>query len=482
MNRVYEFAIRLNDLVSPTLQRVSRQYSGTVSRMQGLTNKFTSMFKGASQSVDELRKKLDGLKGRRDLMVDTRQIRQANREIQQLESRMERLQNGGRRGGSSGGGLMGMARSALPALGLAGLLAGAGSLATSGMDREQTKVAYRQFLGNDTDRRMGELNQFANVTPYTNEEVYAGGRNLLSSKVSGGELIGKMTNIGNMAAASQKDFTELTGAYAKIKSKGFADSGELHQEFGGTQLMEQLKKNLGVNGEGLFKMAEKRQVRFEDVDKAIADLSKKGGAYDGALDKLSATAGGKLSTFIGTLQDKMATWAEKLNPLLGKAFDFGTSLISQIDPLIEKLTPLFVKLWSATEPLRDLFAQLWDFAGRLWTQLVNLTSGGNGLKVVFDLLASVVWVVSTAMKYAGELILWIIDGPLGYLAIAIGGLTVAWTLFNIVASLNPFTIWITAIGLVATGIKYAWDNMDGFRYAIIRMWEVGKSGSRFSVA
>ncbi|MGA0556529.1 tape measure protein [Larkinella sp. VNQ87] len=493
----YSWAFRLQDLVSPTLMQISQRYGSTVSTMQRLTERLQSGFSRAAQTVDQLkrkmgfakeghsidslRQKLDALTRQRDLSLDLGEVRRANREIDALERKLNKLESSGKKsggllGGLLGGGLMGSVTGLVVG---GGLLAGAGQLLQSGMNREQTKVAYEQFVGKEgVDQLMGKLNNFANVTPYSNEQVYGAGRALLAAKVSANELESKMTNIGNMAAVSQKDFEEMSAAYAKIKAKGFIDSGELHQEFGGTLLMDQLKKDLGVTGEELFKLAEDRKIRFEDVDRAIANLSANGGAYQGGLDKLSQTAGGKWSTFTGTLQDKLATWAEKLNPFLGKIFDFGTALIGQIDPFLAKLAPLgegFMKVWDALQPVRDLLADLFTVVTNLLSPFSSMESNVSGLNVVLEIFADVVWVISTAVKWVGELILWLADSAIVKAILVVGLLVKGWWALNAAMYANPVGAVIAAIVALVAMIKYAWDNVEWFRNSLIKLWEVGKA-------
>lgn len=491
----YSFILRLQDLMSGPLARVSATYSRSVSQWEGLTRRFQSSFSRAAQSVEQLKRKfsfgresasvdglrtkLEALTKRRDLSVNTSEIKAANREIDQLQKQMDKLQ-GKKGGGGSSGGLMAMAA---PYVGAAMLATGIGAFAKSGMDREQTKVAFEQFVGKQgVDPMMNQLNKFADVTPYSNEDVYGAGRTLLSAKVDPKFLNATMTQIGNMAAVSQKDFGELSSAYAKIKQKGFADSGELHQEFGGTAVMDQLKKDLGVNGEQLFKLAEQRKIRFEDIQTSIENLSEKGGLYEGGLEKLSNTAGGKWSTFLGTLQNKITTWAEKLNPLLSKAFDFGTSLLGQIDPLLAKLQPVFDvvvngvgQLWAATEPVRDLLSDLWNWVVSLVSGFGGLAGGTSGLTVLFDVLAAVVWTVSTGINWLGSLLLWLADSPLVMLIAVIWGATYAWGALNAVIMANPFAAVIVGIVAIVAALRYAWQHFDGFREGIIRTWAVIKS-------
>ncbi|MEZ0611930.1 tape measure protein [Fibrella sp. WM1] len=495
----YEFLFKLRDLISPALMQVQGRFDGVLGRMRNGMSRFQGMISrsattigqlrdklmglgSANRTIDGLNKRLDELTKRRDVTTSWSGLRTLNRQIEQTEKKLERMRSVGRTDGEKGwfGNMMGKAA---PFLGAAALGAGAISFAQSGMDREQTKVAFEQFVGKQgVDPLMGQLNKFADVTPYSNEDVYGSARTLLSAKVNPAQLNSVMTQIGNMAAVSQKDFGELSAAYGKILQKGFIDGGELHQEFGGTALMDQLKKTLKVDGEGLFKMAEKRQIRAADVATAIENLSEKGELYSGGLDKLSQTAGGKWSTFLGTLENKFATWAEGLNPMLGKLFDFGTDLLSKIDPMLEKLQPVFavirdgmMQVWDATAPLRDLFGQLWDVIVNLFAAFGNLTGGASGLSTVFDILSAVVWTISTALKYVGQLVLWLADSWIVKLIGVVWLCVRAWSALNVAMAANPIGLTVVALAALIAGLKYAWDHVEGFRRAILTLWEVAKS-------
>lgn len=490
----YGFNINLNGNVLAVLTQWQSSFgnlSGTIdrfagmaqSRAQGIAARFRGAFGSATQSVEELRKKMDQLKGKRNLLVDTRHIKAANREIDQLEAKIKHLEGMGVTPGKDkaggGGGLWGMARGALPALGVAGLIAGAGSFAQAGMDRQQTQVAFEQFVGKEGVKPlMGQMNRFADVTPYSNEDVYGAGRNLLAARVSTGDLNQKMTNIGNLSAVSQKDFGETARAYAMAKQRGVVGNDLLSNQFSGTAVSEQLQKNLGVNGDQLFKMAEQRKVRFSDLDKALSDLSAKGGLYEGGLDKLSATAGGKLSTFMGTMGNKIAEWAASQNSVFGSIFDVGSEFLAKMQPIEDA----FGRLIQAFAPLKESFTGLLVSFGLI---------GDKGLQVqgIIDLIAGTINILATAIS--------VITSPVGQLILLFMGLAKAALLLNAylfvtnaegvvpliatfqklwaVVLANPFGLAIAALVAVGTALKWAWDNVDGFREGLIKVWEVAKS-------
>ncbi|MFC5408006.1 tape measure protein [Larkinella bovis] len=474
----YDFIIRLQDLMSPALLRLSQQYSGTMSTMQRLTQRFQSGFSRVAQTVDQLKRKLnftkegqsiDSLRGkldeltkRRDLMVGTGEIRKANREIESLERRMDKMQQLGRSSAGSGGsgGLLG----GLKGLILGGaMVAGVGSVLGQGMKAESTKLAYEQFAGAQAEPLYASLNQFANVTPFTNSEIMEGGRTMLAAGFDVNKIVPLMTDIGNVSAGSGKNYGELIAAVSKIKQKGFVDGGELHQEFGGTPLMDVLKKQMGVNGEELFKKAEKHQIKYADLEKALHTMSSGDGIFAGMLDKISKTAEGKWSTFTGSFEYKLQQWGEKLNPMLGKLFDFGTKILDNFGPVEEA----FGKLLSAFRPL-------WDTGKMILSLLSGIGGEGDTATKIINILAGAInalaYVVSAFTTPLGQLYLAgiAVFKMLGYLKVAMNALTIFMTS-------NPLTVWIVALGALVVGLKWAYDNVDWFRHSLIHLWEVGKS-------
>ena len=472
--RTYTFSINLGGNILERMQKLQQQYAG-FSKLERLAARFKSAFGSASQSVDELRKKLDGLKGKRDLMVGTSQIRRANQEIQQLEGRLNKLQNTGtRNGGSSGSGgswLGNLARGALPVIGVAGLMAGAGSLATSGMGAEQTKLAYSQFAGDQAAPLYERLNKFANDTSFSNDEILQGGRTLLAAGYNPDSIQPMMKTVGNISAGAGKNFGDMIGSVAKIKQKGFVDGGELHQEFGGTPLMETLKKNLGVDGDQLFKMAEKHQIRYDDLAKAMISMTTGKGIFTGYLEKDMATAKGKLSTFIGNLEYKFQQWGETQNGNLGKLFDFGTEFI-------DKMGPIEVAVGS----LIHAFAPLGETLKSILVRFGLMSEEGTSVQGIINTITTLINIMTTAVEVAAS--------PLGQLTLIFAGLykgIMMLTTFGIggmktalielwgVMLANPITAILIGLLAVATAFKYAWDNSEDFRKGILTMWEQVKS-------
>ncbi|GAB3734926.1 hypothetical protein [Spirosoma lituiforme] len=514
MNRVYEFAMRLKDLVSPQLARINATVSRTASTVQQATSRMQSGFARAGQSVEQLRRRLtfgreiqnidtlnrhlDGLTRRRDISVDTREIRQLNREIGQAEREMQRLQRlgGGGTGGAVGGGISGMlAGSVGGMLTTAALVAGAGAMLQQGIGREQTQMAYEQFTRDPAIARdlIAKQNRFADVTPFTNEEVMGAGRSMLSYGFKANDIVHQESMVGDVAAGVQTNFGELAGVYGKLKSKGFADTSDIWQFADrGIPILDALSKSLGKSKEEILKMAETRQIKFTDIEKAFESMTSKGGMFEGMLDKMSKTTGGKLSTLMGTVQNKIGMLAESLNPIISLLLEVGSGLFAALDPVFNAIMNLFKAfepLFIAIGKLLELFGIGGQQAGLLTVIMQLLATAINGVAWVVNLL-------STAIQYLVEnpILLFIASATLiilnlatitGWLVTLIGwiGTAFAWVValaesfwaFSAAMLACPAVWIVAAIAAIVAGIMWLWDNVEGFRHALIKLWEVAKS-------
>ncbi|MGA0555800.1 tape measure protein [Larkinella sp. VNQ87] len=493
----YSFTFQIFDRVSPVLMRISQQYSGTVSLMDRLTTRFQSGFSRVAQtveqlkrkmgfakegqSIDSLRQKLDALTKKRDLMVGTSEIRRANREIDLLERRMDRMQRLGRSSGSGGGGSGGLFSGLKGMLMGGALIAGIGQFAKAGMDREQTQMAFQQILKTPeaTKQVFDQLNKFADKTPYTNEQVYGAGRSLLVAGLTKDQMMPKMNTLGNVAAGVQTDFGELVDIYGKSKQKGFADTSDIWQYTDRKiPILAALQKVTGKDNATILKMAEQRKITSDLIDKAFEAMGGKGGQYDGMLETLSNSAGGKLSTFLGTMSNKIAEWSATQNSKLGSLFDFGTQLITNLGPVEEA----FGRLIDAFNPLWESFRGLLEMLGLVGKE-------GSAASLVIDVLAgtlnALAYVVSALTTPFGQILL-ALAGVFKVIMLVQTGLTILRTagitslmtamkaLWGVMLA-NPITAILIGITALAVGVKWAYDNLDWFRYGLIRVWEVGKS-------
>ncbi|WP_338875692.1 hypothetical protein WBJ53_08700 [Spirosoma sp. SC4-14] len=491
MSNVYQWIFQLQDRMSGPLREIYSRYSSTIAGMKSMTNRLKSSFAGATQSVEELRRKLEQLKGRRDLLINTSQIKAANKEIDVLQRKIDKLEGMGR---SKSGSLIGnFAREALPYAGAAALIAGAGSFFSSGISAEQTQIAYQQFAGSQAQDLIDKQNRFADATPFSNEEVLNTGRLMLGQGFKVNEILPNEQMVGDVAAGVQTDFGELMRVYAKAKSNVVVQNDILDQfSDRGIPILQTLGDMLGKTPQQIRKMAESGELNFGHLQAAFKKMTSEGGIFFGMLDKQSKSVGGRLSTFLGTIRSKITKLAESLNPILGMLLDIGNGLLTALEPVFAALQNLFKSfepLFSALGRLLAIFGITGEQGGLLTLVMNLLATAINGVAFIVNILASAIDFLTnnpvSAFIVAADIVILNLGTIVGWIATLVGWLGTAfsavvafaeaWWAANAAILACP-AVWIlAAIAVVVAGIVWAWENVEGFRNALIRLWEVAKA-------
>ena len=127
-----------------------------------------------------------------------RKMSRFNKETTQANSRMRKSQRGMNSMGVMAGKMGRM-------LGVAGMALGVFQLGKSiirlGADMEQTKVSFETLLGSTekAGKLVDDINQFANVTPFQNDQLFENAKLLLNFGMAGEKVIPTMKMIGDIS-------------------------------------------------------------------------------------------------------------------------------------------------------------------------------------------------------------------------------------------------------------------------------------------
>lgn len=271
------------------------------------------------------------------------QFKQLQSELSAVNARLREINqtaSAGRVAGAAGGGIFGTLGTlissggrALPVIGavitafqaLRGAFTGANNL-------EQLNVAFETFLGNaDAAKQVvGELIQFANVTPFETEQVTQAGKALLAFGFTAESLIPTLTQIGDVASGTGKDFNELVLIYGKAAAEGKIQNDTLNQlAEAGIPVYAELAKVLGVNQEQIRKLAEQGKIQFTDLQAVFTNLTAEGGRFNGLMERQSQTLGGLFSTFTSELKGVLTQLGTALAPLVKQILEVGIYLVQK---------------------------------------------------------------------------------------------------------------------------------------------------------
>lgn len=265
------------------------------------------------------------------------------------------------------GGLKRAALGVLTVTALLGTLTGASKL---GGEMESLQVSFETMLGSAEkgQETIRKLNQFSNVTPFTNDQVLKSSKSLLAYNIEAKELIPTLETLGNIAAGVGMDkMPNLILAFGQVKAATKLTGMELRQfTEAGVPLLDELSK---VTGKSVAVIKEKLipagEIGFSTVKKALEGLSQEGGRFFRLMDRQSVTFSGRMSTLKGKMQLVSIGAGEGINnflkPAINQAIDLTDSLLERMKPLDQQYKEqkdTVRKLSDETRPLIDRFEEL----------------------------------------------------------------------------------------------------------------------------
>ncbi len=294
--------------------------------------------------------------------------------------------------------------------GLGGLLAKLGGafavfegfkgIAKMGADLEQTRIQFETFTGTAAKGNavLADLQKFAQVTPFEDNQVIAAGRQLLAFGEDAQSLNPILTKLGNISSATGKDFNELVSLYGKNKLSGIIQGEDLNQlNDSGIPVMESLARQLGVTTGQVRKMGAEGKISFSMLNTAFDELGGPAGKWGDLMDKQSKTLAGRWSSLMGFAQNLGGKLGEMLVPFLGKIVDGGNAVLTFVSTNGDKISAMLAPLADAVQPLvaafSDVFAQF------------DVGQGSGGLLVaVFNGLATAISYLAPPLKIAAGLL------------------------------------------------------------------------------
>lgn len=393
----YEFILQLKDYASSSLQRVAASVGMTNTRVEGLNNTFRSTERSSNSFGDSMGatfKRLIGIVG---------------------------------------------------ALGISlGIVGSIKAVFNMGVEMEQTNIKFEVLLGSveKAKNMLGQLNEYANATPYSNEGIIKGAETMLGFGIAQEKIMGNMKMLGDVAMGNQEKLGGLSLVYSQIMATGRLMGQDLLQLINqGFNPLQVISENTGISMATLKDKMEKGAISANMIEEAFRLATSQGGRYKDMTDKMAHTAGGEFSTMLGTFRDQISrigmAFAEWVKPL----FVIGTVVSKNIIPFGHAVAGV-VKWIIEAKPLLFFFASIIAALG------VNFVIANAGF-----------WLFS-AQFYAYSAAVWLA--------------TAATSAFNFVMNMNPIAKVALVIGILITAVMALWNHWNGLRGVVMGTWEVLK--------
>ncbi len=331
MSNLLEFIVKMSDKMSSPLAQLGEKTRSTMTYMEKSVKQFQQQTNLAGKSINSLSTTIERLRSRRDAITilrsgDIVQVRAINSELHRLERQMNRLQtmNGSRLKTWGADAL-----NQIPGAGVIGnpLVMGGAAIAgllKFGSEQQQSRVKFQTLMGSQQggDKMFGDMQQYAAKTTFRQNDVIAAGEQLLNRGVAKGEVLGRLSQLGDIAGDSAERLQSLALAFGQMTGAGHLKGQDLNQmiDAGFNPLME-ISKKTGESYDSLTQKMEKGKISIQEVASALESATGPGGRYYQMQDKLSKTFGGKWSTFLDNFSITISKLGEKILPIAANALD-----------------------------------------------------------------------------------------------------------------------------------------------------------------
>lgn len=192
---------------------------------------------------------------------------------------------------------------------------------------QKIEIAFETILGSQekANALMAQLTETAAKTPFEMQDVTQGAKQLLAYGTSAEEVNDTLIRLGNIASGLSIPLGDLVQLYGTTMTQGRIFTQDLRQFMGrGIPLAKELAKQFGVTEAEVQQLVTNGKVGFEEVRKALENLTDEGGMFYQLMEKQSASLAGQYSN----LQDAITQMVNEIGQASQEMLSSGLSVAS----------------------------------------------------------------------------------------------------------------------------------------------------------
>ncbi len=177
-----------------------------------------------------------------------------------------------------------------------------------------------------------EMQRFNVKTPFDLDTIKQGTSMLLSAKTSLTDMNTKLTLFGNLSQGNSQKFISFINAFSKASAKGKADMEVLNVYIDqGVQIFDALGEVVGKTAKEIPKMASEGKISFNDLNKALENLTAQGGSYYGAMELGAKSLKGRKDALRESVKGLAASYGQMLMPAVKGVLNLMNKMVNAIN-------------------------------------------------------------------------------------------------------------------------------------------------------
>lgn len=335
-----------------------------------------------------------------------------------------------------------------------------------GSNMEQTRIAYKVLL-QDADlakQKLGELQKFADVSPFNTGEVLDAGQALLGFGVKSQNLLPIMNMLGDASSGNANKFKSLVDNYGKLVSAQRANTMDLNQfALQGIPIWDALSKKLGKSSLETKEYVEKNGLAAETVTELLRGMTEKGGQFFGMMDEQGKSTAGMWSTFESGIERVSVKIFDKMRPTIIAMIEWGTNVFPVFENALASAYHWAVDFASAIGNIITWIGDNQDIFVALGISLVGVGTAW--------LFANAQMLISNALMTAGGILVTALEAVQKSITVATNGWAAAQRMLNYAFIQNPLVGWITVAFAVGAVLYLLWERCEWLRGVVFGVWE-----------
>ncbi|MEI7486873.1 MAG: tape measure protein [Chryseobacterium sp.] len=469
MSNIVEFVVRMRDLMSGNLNRLSSTSQSAFSRMAQHSANLTSRNRVLGQSYNELQRRIRDVENTTRNSTIPNQISAARRELaalqRQASSHPGRPSSGGGSGGSGGsvggggfsiggmaiGSMLGGIGMNIASAFLGAVKDGIGAAIAGSMQKEKDIVGLSTFLGKDgANQTYKNVRKDAETSSYDTATLLKANRALISVDGNAAAAREDVMNLANAISATGGGTDELQRMainMQQIKSLGVASAADIKQfGYAGINIYGLLSKATGKSATEVKKM----DVTYDLLAKSLAMARMEGGLYEGALEAMNKTMSGKWESVKDRASNALTDIGDAFAPVIMKVLDIFIRMSESVAPILSLMQPYIEMISTGIGKAIDYVMNLSAETGT-WSDY--LVIGSEWIGTIWELLKKAGVVVGTIL---GGIIQWVHKSE------------IIKDIFRLIGGLLKAAGDI--IGWIGDGLLWVWENalkplLDGLETA-----------------